>query len=118
MLKRSLLVASAGAAFLAASFCLAEEQVPKSPKIVTGPNLADGIHNWRVPDANGLLPSPLQSQTARDAGPTPLSTDDWQGFQIGPIPTRWTVYIGPIPNEWNARVMQARAVRTTAKASK
>ena len=118
MLKRSLLVASAGAAFLAASFCLAEEQAPKSPKIVTGPNLADGIHNWRIPDAKELFRRPPESQTARDAGPTPLSTDDWRGFQIAPIPTRWTVYIGPIPKEWNATVMQVPTVKTAAKASK
>jgi hypothetical protein len=117
MPKRSLLAASAGAAFLAVSYCLAEEQAPKSLKIVTGPNLTDGIRNWSVPDANGLFRSP-QSQTATGSGTTPLSTDDWRGFQIGPIPTRWTVYMGPIPNQWDAAVIQVRTMRTAAKASK
>ena len=117
MPMRSLLVASAGSAFLAASYCLAEEQAPKAPKVVTGPNLTDGIRNWRLPDANGLFRSP-QSQTATGSGTAPLSTDDWRGFQIGPIPTRWTVYMGPIPNEWNATVEQVRTVRTAAKGSK
>jgi len=117
MAKRSLLVVSAGAALLA-SYCLAEEQAPKSPKIVTGPNLTDGIRNWRIPDGSDLFQSPSQSLTAPGGGSSPLSTDDWRGFQIGPIPTRWTVYMGPIPNEWDARVIQVRTARTAATASK
>ena len=99
---------------LAAS-CHGSEGVPRSARPATGPDLTDGQQFFLPPADRAEIAKRRLLLLDSMSGGTPLSTDNWQGFHVGPIPTRWTVYIGPIPNHWNARVIEVAPTRAVEK---